>query len=65
MVLRQTFNLLVDGSNPSRPTIARQGFRSNPEPFFFSAIGLLFRKMVTPPPTNQQLVERQLKLAML
>lgn len=41
-----TFNLLVEGSNPSRPTIATEGFRSDPEPFFFSAIRYFFRKVL-------------------
>lgn len=39
-VEQKTFNLLVDGSNPSRPTNARQGFRSDPGPFFFFAIAI-------------------------
>ncbi|PJL19975.1 hypothetical protein B9Y66_01015 [Stenotrophomonas maltophilia] len=47
------------------PPLRDKGFGAIRDPSFFSAIGLLFRKMVTPPPTNQQLVERQLKLAML
>lgn len=45
LVEQKTFNLLVDGSNPSRPTIANKGFQSNLKPFLFFRNRGFFRRI--------------------